>query len=203
MIHVEPFDRLLTADDFVVAMAPTQAEKIVEQCFGENAKFVAIGIDPERAMALGKLGAVLPVNERDMAIGRLGPIHRADDAQLAEGVVEMIVTTDDVRDTHVMIVDHHGKHVGRRSVGAKDHKIVDLLIGDADFTLDEILDDGFAIARGLEADDVGLALLVGARRPIAPLTVDAEGLALGLRFLTASLQLLRGEIAAIGMSRSE
>ena len=82
-------------------------------------------------MALAELGAVGAVDQRDVGIGRLGPAHRADDRQLAEGVVEMVVAADDVGHAHVMVVDHHREHVGRRAVGAQQDEIVELGIGDA------------------------------------------------------------------------
>ena len=45
MVEVEPFDRLFAADDLVVAMAPAEAQQIIEQRFGQDAQLVAIGID--------------------------------------------------------------------------------------------------------------------------------------------------------------
>ena len=45
MIDVEPLDCLLAADDFIVAMPPAEAQQIVEQRFGKDAEFVALGVD--------------------------------------------------------------------------------------------------------------------------------------------------------------
>ena len=61
-----------------------------------------------------------------MGVDRLGPAHRADDRQLAEGVVEVVVAADDVGHAHVMVVDDHRQHVGRRAVGAQQDEIVEL-----------------------------------------------------------------------------
>ena len=52
MIDVEPFDRLVAADDLVVAMAPAEAQQIIEQRLGQDAELVAIGVDAQRAVAL-------------------------------------------------------------------------------------------------------------------------------------------------------
>ena len=52
MVEVEPVDRLVAADDLVVAMAPAEAQQIIEQRLGQDAQLVAIGIDAERAVAL-------------------------------------------------------------------------------------------------------------------------------------------------------
>ena len=45
MVEVEPFDRLLAADDLVVAMAPAEPQQIIEQRLGQDAQLVAIGVD--------------------------------------------------------------------------------------------------------------------------------------------------------------
>jgi hypothetical protein len=60
-------------------VAPAEPQQVVEQGFGQDAQLVAIGIDAQRAVALGQLGAVVAVDQRDMGIDRLGPAHRTDD----------------------------------------------------------------------------------------------------------------------------
>ena len=87
-----------------------------------------------------------------MGVDRLRPAHGADDRQLAEGVVEMVVAADHVSDPHVVIVDHHRKHVGRRSVRAEQDEIVDFGVLDGDAALDAVVDHRLALARRLEAD---------------------------------------------------
>ena len=52
VVEVEPFDRLLAADDLVVAMAPAEPQQIVATRLGQDAQLVAIGVDAERAVAL-------------------------------------------------------------------------------------------------------------------------------------------------------
>jgi len=84
-------------------------------------RLVAIGINTQRAVALGQFGSVRSVDQRDVGIDRVLPaafhsMHRADDGELAEGVVEVIVAADDVGYAHVMVIDHDGEHVGRRAV---------------------------------------------------------------------------------------
>ena len=67
--EIEPFDRLRGGDDLVIAMAPAQPQQIVAHGLGQIAH-VAIGLDRQRAMALGQLGAVGAVDQRQMAIDR-------------------------------------------------------------------------------------------------------------------------------------
>ena len=53
MADVKPLDRLIARDDLVVAMPPAEPQQVVEQRFRQDAQFVAVGIDAQRAVALG------------------------------------------------------------------------------------------------------------------------------------------------------
>ena len=68
----------------------------------------------------------------------------------------MVVAADDVGDAHVVIVDHHRQHVGRRSVRAQQDEIVELGVLHRNTALDLVLDHRLAFARRLQADDEGL-----------------------------------------------
>ena len=98
-------------------MAPAQPQQIIAHGLGQIAH-VAIGLDRQRAMALGKLCAVRAVDQRQMAIDRHRPAHRLDDLQLARGIVEMIGAADHMGHAHVVIVHHHRQHVGGRAVAS-------------------------------------------------------------------------------------
>ena len=65
----------------------------------------------------------------------------------------MVVAADHVGDAHVVIVDHHRKHVGRRSIRAEQDEIVDLGILDGDPTLHLVVDNGLALAGSFKAND--------------------------------------------------
>ncbi len=108
----------------------------------------------------------------------------------------MIVAADDVGDAHVEIVDHDRQHVRRRSVGAEQDEVVDLLVGDRDPPLDQVVDHRVALLRSLDADHIGLVFRPV--RAVAPVTIDAERLALRLGRLARRRQLLLGHVAAIG-----
>ena len=142
---------LLRRHDLVVAMRPAEADEIVAHRLGQVAHG-AIGIDAERAVALGQLGAVGAVDQRDVRHHRHRPAERVVEDLLAPGVGEVIVAADDVGDAHVVVVDDDGEHVGRRAVGAQDDEIVEVLVGEGDAALHAILDHGLAVARRLDAD---------------------------------------------------
>ena len=81
------------------------------------------------------------------------PSHAAIDHCLAKGVVQMIVTANDMRDPHVMIVNNDSKHVCRRTVGAQDHHIVELRVLDGHASLHSVLDGHDAVIRHLHANN--------------------------------------------------
>ena len=73
------------------------------------------------------------------------PAERLVDLRLARGIGEVVVAADDVRDVHVVVVDHDGEHVGRRAVGAQQHEIVEILVLPDDAALDLVLDHRLAL----------------------------------------------------------
>jgi hypothetical protein len=200
---VEQLDRARDRDEFLVSMAPAQAQQIVEHGFGQHPHVVAIGVHAQRAVALRKLGTIRAVNQRDMGVYRYVPIHRIHDGKLAEGVVEMIVAANDVGDAHVMVVNHHRQHIGGRAVGAQQDHVVQLCILDDDAALHRILDHGFACLWGLDADHIGRAFGRFLRRAIAPAAIIAHRL-LGCPLLFAQRgQFLGRGIAFIRMATVE
>ena len=148
---VEPLDRLLDRDDLLVAMAPAKAHQIIAQRLGQVAH-LAIGLDPDRAVALRQLRSIGPMDQRDMGEFRGRPVERAVDLGLAEGVVEMVVAADHMGDAHVVIVDDHRQVVGRRPVGAQQDQIVEFGILDGDLALHQVMDRRRAVLRRAQAD---------------------------------------------------
>ena len=198
--EIEPGGSVFAADDLFVAMAPAKAEQIVEQGLRQETELVAIGLDAERAMALGKLGAVGAMDQRHMAIDRLGPSHRPDDRELAKSIVEMVVAADDMRDPHVVIVDDDREHVGGRSVGAKQDEIIEFTVLDRHLSLDLVVDRGLAFLRRLQPDDECAVALVGA---IAPGADDLQWAAFALGEFALRSDLLRSHPAFIGMAAGQ
>ena len=110
----------------------------------------------------------------------------------------MVVAADDVGDAHVMVVDDDGEHVGRRSVGAQQDEVVELLVGEGHAALDAVLDHRLAVGRSLEADrrlDAGRGL---GRVAVAPAPVIARGQVVGALLLAHRGELFLGGVAAIG-----
>ncbi len=119
---------------------------------------------------------------------------------LACGIDEVIVAANDVRDGHVMIVDHDREHVGRGSVRAQQHEVVEILVLPDHAALDLVVDHGFSGLGRLETDhrfDVGRSF---GGRAVAPAAVVAHGAPLRLRGGSHLLKLLLAGIAIVGIA---
>ena len=128
------------------------------------------------------------------------PIHGLVDLKLACRVCQMVDATYDVGDAHVMVVDDHGEIVGGVSIAPHDDEIVEILIGEHDAALHLIIDDGLALARGLQADYVWRISGCFFRIAVAPGAADGERALFCLRRLAHIVEFGRREVTAIGVS---
>jgi len=85
-----------------------------------------------------------------------GRAQRPEEQHLAGRVGEMVVAADDVRDTHVTIVDDRREVVAGDAVGAHDDEVAHGVGADDDGTTDEVVDDDVAL-RDAEAQSRRLA----------------------------------------------
>lgn len=112
----------------------------------------------------------------------------------------MILTTDNVRDPHVVIVHHDAKIVRRRAVRACDNEVVELLVLEHDRPFDKVTKRGFS---GLRCAETNRERTVGLVAPIAAGAV-VNGLASGfLRRLPLSVELFRCAVATISLAATE
>ena len=152
------------------------------------------------AVALRELCAVGPMDQRNMGIARRRPAARQKQLRLPERVGQMIIATDRMGDRHVVIIDHDGKHVGRRAIGPEQHHVVEFGVADRDAALHQILDHRFARLRRLEADDRPRAGRRFLRVAVAPAAIIFRRAALGPRPLAHLGQLLGRAVAMIGLA---
>src|SRR3546814_20258744 len=75
--------------------------------------------------------------------------------RLPGGIGQVVVATDDVRDAHVVIVDHDRQVVSRRAVRAQDDQVVELLVLEGHVALHMVLDNRAAGLRRSAARQVG------------------------------------------------
>ena len=128
------------------------------------------------------------------------PAHRLIELGLPEGVVQMVVAPDHMGDAHIVIVHHHRQHVGRRTIAAQQHEIIQLFVGDRHLALHHILNDRLAGLRRLQPDHRRHARRRIGIRAVAPAPVIAHRTAFRLGLLAHRCQLFRRGIAAIGLA---
>ena len=68
------------------------------------------------------------MDERDMSEGCPLPAHRLAQETLTRRVGQMLFTTDDVGDAHVMVIHGHRQVVGGDTVAPEEDKILEVLI---------------------------------------------------------------------------
>ena len=87
-----------------------------------------------------------------MRVDRHSRTERLQHVDLARRVVEMIVTTNHVRDAHIHVVHDDAEVIGRIPVRARDDQIIQLGILERHQSVDEIIHDHLALQGILEAD---------------------------------------------------
>ncbi len=130
------------------------------------------------------------------------PAHRVVDDSLSRSVGQMIVTTDDVRDTHVVIVDDNGVHVGRRTIGTQDDEIIEIFIRETNVTLHGILYDGFSVLWRLDSNNRFYASRRFRWIAITPTAIIAWWAALCACLFAHRFQFFSCGIAVIGLTKS-
>ncbi len=128
------------------------------------------------------------------------PAHGIVDLRLPRRVREVVVAANDVGDAHVMIVDHDGKHIGRRAVRAQQNHVVEVLVLPRHAALNAILHHRFALARSLQAHGVWCILGPILRAAVAPRAVIAGRAALLHGALAHRGQFFRRRVAAVGFA---
>ena len=221
VVEVEPLQKLLAAEDFVVAVAPAQARQVVEQGIGQVA-FVAVLRHRLGTVALAHFLALLVEHGGQVRIHRRLVPEGAQDVDLAWGVVDVVVAADDVRDAHVDVIDDDAKVVGRHADAAAcrlallahlirragrsragDHQVVEFGVGDLDPALDPVVPGHHTADRVFEAQHRLHALgnwgqgLAGLGPPGA---VVARFFFVGLLALAQRIELGHAHVAGVGQA---
>src|SRR5690606_37163872 len=187
VLEVEQRLHLGNAEDLLVAVRPAQPHQVVEQRVRQVAG-VAVLHDVGGAGALGELGAVLVEDHRQVRERWHFGAERLVDVDLARGVVDVVVAAHHVGDAHVHVVHHHREVVGGMAVGAEDHQVVELAVGDLDPALDLVVPGHRALQRVAETDDAVRVVAVR-QAGVARGAVVARLLARGHRPLAHRLEL--------------
>ncbi len=103
------------------------------------------------------------------------PAHCIIDDSLSSGIGQMIVAANDVRHTHIVIVDNDRMHISRRTIGTQNDEIVQILVRETHIALHCILHEGLAFLRCLDPNDWLHTCRRFGRVTITPATVITRG----------------------------
>ena len=140
-------------------------------------------------MAFGQTLFIFAQNHWQMRIGRERGIQRFEYVYLSWRVVDMIVTTNNMRDVHIEIIDHDSQIIGWCTIGAHDNQVIKFRIGNFNTAFDHIFNHDTAIkrvAKTYHGFHTGRWRII----PIPPITVVTRFLFALHRLVTHLLQLL-------------
>ena len=180
-------------------MAPAEAREVGEHRLGEVAE-VAPGEDARRAVALGELLPVGPVDHGDVGEQRRLLPHEAVEVDLLRRVGHVVVAADDVGDAHLHVVHDDAEVVDGGPVGAQDDEVVELPVARRDGAEDTIVEGDLPVRGEAGAEHVGhsrgdLPVPAGALVPVGAL--------LRLGQFAARVELLHGADAPVGAAGGE
>ena len=98
--------------------------------------------------------------------------HRLLDEHLLGRVRVVVGAAHDVGDVGVGVVDHDGEVVDRRSVGARDHEVVEQRVLERALAADHVVDDGGAFVGHAQPHGAG-ALVLAAEAAVAVRSLNA------------------------------
>ena len=201
VLHVEELNHLVKCEDLLIAVAPAEADEVVDECLGEIA-VIAVLHYAHRTVALRELGAVVAEDHRDVCELGDREAQRLVDVDLARGVVDVVLAAYDVGDAHVGVIDDDAEVVGRGSVGAADDEVIKLAVRNLDVAADEVVELHGALGRVPEPYDIRLVRgVLGVI--VAAVAVIAGLLALFELLLAERVNALLGAVALVGKALRE
>src|SRR5579871_1360969 len=191
---------LLAGEPSIDVARMTEAQQMIEQCFGQEAALAKIPY-ARAAMALRQRCAVLPDQQPDVPIARDAQPERGKQQHLARRIGEMIVPAQHVGYTHQRIVDGVREEESRGAVLPSDDEVPDLRRREYLRSVHEVHPlerrcRGHGEAQGgLEAACLALGALRGAQ--VAAGSGVARRLARHALKLARQLELLRRAVARV------
>ncbi len=183
-------------DGRIVARAPPQQRQVVANRLGQVAGVAQLA-HRRRSVTLGELAPVGPVQQGQVGVDGQRRVRadahgfgRLQHQHLLGRVRDVVLAAHDVRDASVEIVDRDREVVENRSIGTRDHGVVEMGVLEAGLAADRVLDD----RRALD----GHAQAHGARR----LGLSPEPV-LGAVQLLVGPHVIRGGARAVGVARFE
>jgi hypothetical protein len=204
----EPLDQLPHREDGrPVVEGPTKQRQIVQERLRQE-PLVSVSRDRYIAPPLRQRTTV--GRHEKGQVREYGPLGRAEslaDHDLARRRRHQILAPDDVRDPHQQVVHSDGQLVRRTSVRTQDDEVLDLLKLSRDRAAHHVFEGDRAYFGHLEAHHRGPAGRFVGRDLLGRKVPAGTGIAgralLGLGLLAGRVELLRGAVAAVRVSRVE
>ena len=202
-VFAEQLGHLRHGHDFAIApRAPAHECEEVAHGFGENAE-VLIVADGGRAVALGQLFAVEPVNHGKVREHGACGAQRLIEQNLLGRVGNVIVAAHHVRDAHEDVVTHHRQVVDGGAVGTENDEVFDVLVGEGDVFVHHVVPAGAAFRNSKANDErrAGSHARGNIIRTQAVATaIVLEGIFAGLGFFAPLVEFGCRAEAAVGVS---
>jgi len=80
-----------------------------------------------------------------MRVNGQGPVHRGIGHHLARGIIQVVVATNNMGHTHIMVINHNCQHIDGGTIRAQQNHVIQLIIANGDIALHLILDHGDAV----------------------------------------------------------
>ena len=133
-------------------MRPAEACKIIQQCLRHNT-FIAKLHHADGAVTFRQSAAVGAKNHRQVRVHWRRRAECFHDVNLSRCVIEVIVTTNDMRDIHIEIVNHHRQVVGRRTVRSSNNQVIEFVVLDRDPAFHLVVNDNNAFGWRFETNN--------------------------------------------------
>ena len=122
---------------------------------------------------------------------------------LASGVCQVVVSADNMRDAHVMVIDDNGMHIGRRPIAPQQDHIIELRIFHADRPLNLVIHNSYSVQWRFQTHNRINAFRCIGGVSVAPAAIIAHRSAIFPRRFSHFYQLFRSAVAKIGFSVAE
>jgi hypothetical protein len=195
---VEQFDHLVDAEYFLVAMRPAEPNQVIQQSLAKIT-LVPVFAYVYRTVTLRQLCAVGAEDHGQMCKLRRRRTQCVVHIYLSRRIVEVIVASNHVGNTHIGIIDDDREIVRRRPVRTGYYEIVELGVLEHHSSPHQVIDDDLAIQGIPEPDDGRYAL--PRRSTITATAVVSDALSTGHLFGAQGIEFLPGTEAVVGFSR--
>mmetsp|Transcript_8312 Transcript_8312/g.20458 ORF Transcript_8312/g.20458 Transcript_8312/m.20458 type:complete len:207 (-) Transcript_8312:940-1560(-) len=204
-MELKGINQFVASENLIVrSVVPPQKREVIDHGIRQKAiqsELVARG----SSVTFGKLLLVLSEDQRTVSISGSGRSEGIQYQSLSNSVGQMLLGTNDSRNSHEGIIDGDAKVVDRNSIRSQQNKVTNGSFSiPGNCSADGIVNDDSRSLGNLETNRVGLSgvqrlvdFLLGG---VSPSSVVTGRNACGFLLLPHSIELLGGAKAAVGLT---